>query len=168
MNWGIASIHTKTHTEPFFSQCNLRKAATTYQLRPVLFVLFPCTSNNYLLYFGQVFQSMALNNSTHQLRVGNVDWSHANTFRLLCQLQHIKLSRLKLLFEGELFKVPRFQSALQASRGEWVQLESDSPWNQKTSSVLANTQSLWLRVGLPAGRASSHPVTLPVLTTVTF
>lgn len=111
---------------------------------------------------------MALNNSIHQLWVGNVDWSHANTFRLLCQLQHVKLSRLKLLFEGELFKVPRFQSTLQASRGEWVQLESDSPWNQKTNSVLANTQSLWLRVSLPAGQASSHPVTLPVLTTLTF
>lgn len=47
------NTHKNTH-RTIFSQCNLRKAATTYQLRPVLFVLFPCASINYLLYFGQV------------------------------------------------------------------------------------------------------------------
>lgn len=73
LGWRIALIHTNTHTQPFFSECNLRKAAFIYQLSSVLFILFLWTSRlliafpvKYIIFFSLslFFLSLALNNST--------------------------------------------------------------------------------------------------------
>ena len=95
--------------------------------------------------------------------------THLGFGRLLCQLQHTQLSRLKLLFGGEMFKFPRFQSPAFARKPPEVNGFSLSlthplePENQLGSGPRSVTV-----VGESACQPGSHSVSLPVLTSLSF